>query len=146
MRFFLLFIFLSVHFCFANTKHLNDSLAQHIWVDSLLQNLTIEEKIGQLFMVAAYSNKSEKHISQISDLVINQKIGGLMFMQGGPERQIHLTNKYQKESDIPLLIAQDAEWGLSMRIDSTMRFPWQMTLGAVQDTKLIYQMGLEIAR
>ncbi|MGC6429376.1 MAG: glycoside hydrolase family 3 N-terminal domain-containing protein [Flavobacteriales bacterium] len=146
MRFFLLFIFLSVHFCFANTNHLNDSLAQHIWVDSLMKNLTIEEKIGQLFMVAAYSNKSEKHISQISDLVINQKIGGLMFMQGGPERQIHLTNKYQKESDIPLLIAQDAEWGLSMRIDSTMRFPWQMTLGAVQDTKLIYQMGLEIAR
>ena len=67
-------------------------------------------------------------------------------MQGGPVRQAQLTNYYQTISNTPLMIAQDAEWGLSMRIDSTLRFPWQMTLGAIQDEALIYEMGTEIAR
>ena len=117
-----------------------------LWVDSILQSLTLEEKIGQLFMVAAYSNKDEKHFKKIKNLINEYKIGGLMFLQGGPLRQARLTNKYQKISKVPLMIAQDAEWGLSMRIDSVFRFPWQMTLGAVQDIELIYKMGYEIGK
>ena len=69
-----------------------------------------------------------------------------MFLQGGPVRQAKLTNHYQSISKTPLMIAQDAEWGVSMRLDSAIRFPWQMTLGAIQDEKLIYQMGVEVAR
>ena len=69
-----------------------------------------------------------------------------MFLQGGPVRQAKLTNTYQSVSEIPLMIALDAEWGISMRLDSALRFPWQMTLGSIQDEKLIYQMGAEIAR
>ena len=116
------------------------------WVDSVLTNMSLEEKIGQLFMVAAYSNKDESHYAKIDNLIKNQKIGGLIFFQGGPAREIDLTNRYQSISKIPLLIAGDWEWGLSMRIDSTVMFPRQMMLGAIQDKSLIYEMGAEIAR
>ncbi len=116
------------------------------WVDSVLKSMTLDEKIGQLFMVAAYSNKSQKHIDNISYIIRKYHIGGLIFFQGGPVREAELTNKYQALSKIPLLIAGDWEWGLAMRLDSTIRFPRQMMLGAIQDNKLIYEMGSEIAR
>lgn len=118
-----------------------------IWVDSIFNSLSEEERIGQLFMVAAYSNRDEAHYKAIDNLITQQKIGGLIFFQGGPERQAILTNRYQKESKVPLLISIDGEWGLAMRLDSTMKFPKQMTLGAIQDTSehLIYEMGKQIA-
>ena len=116
------------------------------WADSVLELLTLDEKIGQLFMVSAYSNKSAKHEDYIAKLVKKYKIGGLMFLQGGPKRQAKLTNYYQSISKIPLMIALDAEWGVAMRLDSALRFPWQMTLGATSDSNLIYEMGAEIAR
>ena len=116
------------------------------WADSVLELLTLDEKIGQLFMVSAYSNKSSKHENYIAKLVKKYKIGGVMFLQGGPKRQAKLTNYYQSISKIPLMIALDAEWGVSMRLDSALRFPWQMTLGASSDSNLIYEMGAEIAR
>ena len=116
------------------------------WADSLLQTLTLDEKIGQLFMVIAYSNKSTDHKKDISRLIKKYKIGGLMFLQGGPKRQAILTNYYQSISKTPLMIALDAEWGISMRLDSALRFPWQMTIGATRDSALVYQMGEEIAR
>ena len=97
-------------------------------------------------MVAAYSNKDESHKKSILDLIEKYKIGGLMFLQGGPVRQAKLTNIYQSRSKIPLMIAIDAEWGVSMRLDSCLRFPWQMTLGAIKDNSLIYDMGSESAR
>ena len=117
-----------------------------VWVNQTMSFMTLDQKIAQLFMVAAYSNKGKSHQKEIENLISNYHIGGLMFMQGGPIRQLRLTNSYQSLSKVPLMIAQDAEWGLSMRIDSTIRFPWQMTLGAIQNDSLIYQMGLEIAR
>jgi len=116
------------------------------WADSVLELLTLDEKIGQLFMVSAYSNKSAKHEDYIAKLVKKYKIGGLMFLQGGPKRQAKLTNYYQSISKIPLMVALDAEWGVAMRLDSALRFPWQMTLGASSDSNLIYEMGTEIAR
>ena len=147
MKFSFFFIFFNILLLLGSSANNNaDSIAQNIWVDSLLNNMSTEQKIAQLFMVAAYSNKTEKHEQEISDLILNYNIGGLMFMQGGPKRQLNLTNKYQNQSKIPLIIAQDAEWGLSMRIDSTIRFPWQMTLGAIKDSNLVYEMGVEIAR
>lgn len=117
-----------------------------VWVDSMMQVLTTEQRMAQLFMVAAYSNKEELHQQSIEKLISEYHIGGLMFMQGGPVRQARLTNHYQSLAQTPLMIAQDAEWGLSMRIDSTLRFPWQMTLGAIQDEEWVYKMGLEIGR
>jgi len=117
-----------------------------LWADSVLATLSEEERIAQLFMVAAYSNKDELHKQQITDLVTHYKIGGVMFLQGGPVRQANFTNHLQTHSKVPLMIAIDAEWGVAMRLDSALRFPWQMTLGAIEDTSLIYEMGVEVAR
>ncbi|MFN4761995.1 glycoside hydrolase family 3 N-terminal domain-containing protein [Gillisia sp. Q332] len=116
------------------------------WVDSLMENLTPNERIAQLIMVAAYSNRGEEHRQEILDLIKNQKIGGLIFFQGGPIRQVSQMNEYQASSKVPLLGAIDAEWGLGMRLDSTISYPFQMALGAIQNDSLIYAMGTEIAR
>jgi beta-glucosidase-like glycosyl hydrolase/CubicO group peptidase (beta-lactamase class C family) len=112
-----------------------------VWVDSIYNQMSFEEKVGQLFMVAAYSNKDAAHIAEIDKLVAEYKIGGLIFFQGGPGRQARLTNRYQEKAKVPLFIGIDAEWGLSMRLDSTYRYPWNMTLGAIQDLKLIEEVG-----
>jgi beta-glucosidase-like glycosyl hydrolase/CubicO group peptidase (beta-lactamase class C family) len=114
------------------------------WVDSVYNGMTLEEKLGQLFMVAAYSNKDANHSNAIDKLIEEHKIGGLIFFQGGPVRQAKLTNRFQSKSKIPLLIGNDAEWGLGMRLDSTTRFPWNMTLGAIQDMKLLQKAGTQM--
>lgn len=119
--------------------------AQH-WVDSVMNSLTLREKIAQLFMVAAYSNRDQEHIDEIAKLVKDERIGGLCFFQGGPVRQVNLTNYYQGLAKVPLLISMDAEWGLGMRLDSTISYPRQMMLGAMDDNRLIYHMGADIAR
>ncbi len=115
------------------------------WADSVFSQLSEDERIGQLFMVAAYSNRDSAHLSHLESLITNQRIGGLIFFQGGPERQAIMTNYLQAKAKVPLLISIDAEWGLAMRLDSTMKFPKQMTLGAISDDKLIYKMGTQIA-
>ncbi len=120
--------------------------ANQAWVDSVFQTLSPEERIAQLIMIPVYSNKDQAHIDSISALVRNYKVGGLIFFQGGPVRQAKMTNRYQQESKVPLMISIDAEWGLAMRLDSTTRFPYQMALGGIEDEELIYKMGAEIAR
>ncbi|MEW5675330.1 glycoside hydrolase family 3 N-terminal domain-containing protein [Flavobacterium enshiense] len=123
-----------------------EDVLEKVWVDSVYNQMTFEEKVGQLFMVAAYSNKDSVHVKSIEKLVEEYKIGGLIFFQGGPVRQAKLTNRYQAKSKVPLFVGIDAEWGLSMRLDSTYRYPWNMTLGAVQDMKLIEKMGKQMAK
>jgi len=117
---------------------------QSSWVDSIYNQMSLEEKIGQLFMVAAYSNKSPEHSRHIMELIRKHHIGGLIFFQGNPSEQAKLTNVYQNYSDVPLMIGMDAEWGLGMRLDSVISYPRQMALGAIQDDSLIYRMGLDI--
>ncbi|UTW63244.1 serine hydrolase [bacterium SCSIO 12741] len=128
---------------FQTPEFLLDSTDQ--WVDKTMRNLTEEQRIAQLFMVAAYSNRDEDHIKQINKLITQYHIGGLIFFQGGPVRQAKLTNAYQEKSEVPLMIAMDAEWGLSMRLDSTMEFPRQMALGAIADPSEVYEMGRVLA-
>ncbi len=123
-----------------------DYEAQNKWVDSVYQSLTPAKRLGQLFMVAAYSNRDDKHYQEIKKLIKIYNIGGLIFFQGGPQRQAKLTNQYQAATQTPLLIAMDAEWGLAMRLDSTYKFPKQMTLGATANNEVIYDMGAEIAK
>jgi len=114
------------------------------WADSMLQTMTLDERIAQLLMVAAYSNKDSIHEKKIEKLITEYNIGGLIFMQGGPLRQANLYNRYQSLSKIPLMVSIDGEWGLAMRLDSTVKYPWQMTLGAIQDNELIHEMGVQI--
>ncbi|MFI0489890.1 glycoside hydrolase family 3 N-terminal domain-containing protein [Flavobacterium sp.] len=123
-----------------------DSDAETRWVDSIYGKLSLEEKVGQLFMVAAYSNRDSTHVNEINKLITDNKIGGLIFFQGGPVRQANLTNGYQAKAKIPLFIGIDAEWGLSMRLDSTYHYPWNMTLGAIQDLKLVEKVGVNMGK
>jgi beta-N-acetylhexosaminidase len=116
------------------------------WADSVMKKMNVEERIAQLFMVAAYSDSRKQKPKEIITLIRKHKIGGLIFFQGGPVRQAKLTNYYQRISKVPLMISIDGEWGLAMRLDSTVAFPRQMTLGAIQDDSLIYKMGREVAR
>jgi beta-glucosidase-like glycosyl hydrolase len=110
------------------------------WADSLMQHMSMDEKIGQLFMVAAYANRDTTHRAEILTLVEDYHVGGLIFFQGSPIAQTKLLNSYQEQSRIPLWVGMDAEWGIGMRLDSAMSFPFQMTLGAIQDDALIYKM------
>ena len=118
---FLLFLF------FANFLF-SQNIESEKWADSIISNMSPEERISQLLMVAAYSNKDESHTRYISNLIQNYKIGGLMFLQGGPVRQAKLTNYYQSVSETPLMIALDAEWGVAMRLhlfrNGAAKFIW----------------------
>ncbi len=116
------------------------------WADSILNSFSLEEKIAQLFMVPAYSNRDRQHLDDLSRLVSRYNVGGVVFFQGGPVRQIRMTNHLQARAKTPLLIALDAEWGPGMRLDSCMVFPKQITLGAIRDDSCIYRMGRTIGK
>ncbi len=116
------------------------------WADSVFNSMTPDERLGQLFMVAAYPKQGIKDKQKITNLINTYKIGGLIFFKSGPVRQANLTNYYQSISKTPVMIAGDYEWGLSMRIDSTVRYPRQMMLGAIRNDLLINEFGREVAR
>ncbi|MGN0021013.1 MAG: glycoside hydrolase family 3 protein [Sphingobacterium hotanense] len=120
---------------------------KHAWVDSVFNTLTPKQKIGQLFLVRAHTNLGEKYIDSVAKVIEKEQLGGLVVFQGGPVRHANMFNKYQKASKVPLLITFDGEWGLGMRMpDSTISYPYQMTLGAIQNNSLIYDMGRQIAK
>ena len=123
-----------------------DSIAQQSWVEERYSEMTLEEKIGQLFMVRVASDQNKKATNAIKTLIEEEHIGGVIFSTGGPIRQAKLTNQYQKASKIPLLVGMDAEWGLSMRLDSTYAFPWNMTLGAIEDNAIVEKVGKQIGK
>ncbi|HEX7365775.1 MAG TPA: glycoside hydrolase family 3 N-terminal domain-containing protein [Pelobium sp.] len=116
------------------------------WVDSVLKKMSRNEKIGQLFMVRAHTNLGQNYADSVAQVIKKQHLGGVVFFQGGPVRQAQLSNHYQSLAKIPLMIAMDGEWGLGMRLDSTISLPYQMTLGAIQNNDLIYKMGLQVAK
>ena len=116
------------------------------WVDSLMNTLTIDQKIGQLFMIQAYSNLKNSKTDDLIKLVNQFQVGGVIFMQGGPVAQARISNTLQKVSNVPLLVAIDGETGLGFRLDSTLSYPVQMALGAVANDSLIYRMGVEIGQ
>jgi beta-N-acetylhexosaminidase len=116
------------------------------WVDSVFLSLSLKDQIGQLFMAAAYPNLGKKDVQRVTSLIKDHHIGGIIFFQGTPDEVARLARYYQSISDVPLLIAIDGEWGPSMRIDQTIRYPRQMMLGAINDNDLIYQMGRDIGK
>ena len=122
-------------------------LVESPWADSLLQTLSLDEKIGQLFMVAANGkDTNENYYQMIDSLIEHYGLGGLIYFQSEPHNHNLLVNRFQAKSNIPLMNGIDGEWGLSMRIDSLKPFPWNMTLGAIQNNQLLYDMGTAIAQ
>jgi beta-N-acetylhexosaminidase len=124
----------------------SQTLPKEKWVDSVFNTLTENERIAQLLMIRGYSNRDSIYNSELVSLISELKIGGVCFFQGGPVRQAILTNEIQQNSSVPAFIAIDGEWGLGMRLDSAIKFPKQMTLGAVRNDQYIYDMGLEVGR
>ncbi len=144
--FFNLFIF-----CFLQAQYQPEKLSPEEkakaekWVEKTYNSLSQDEKLGQLFIVALYTNKGEDFINNIRNIVVNDKIGGLILMQDDAAKEINLVNEFQQKSKVPLMIGMDAEWGLFQRIPVAHKFPWAITLGAIQDKNLIYQMAQKIA-
>ena len=117
------------------------------WADSLIQSMSLDEKIGQLFMVAANGRDTdESYYLMIDSLIENFGLGGLIYFQAEPHNHNLLVNRFQSTSTIPMMNGIDGEWGLAMRIDSLKAFPWNMTLGAIQNEELLYEMGTAMAQ
>ena len=139
---------LCVSFAYAQTTLdpllTSDWELQEQWVDSVYSQLTIDQKIGQLFMVMAFSEQGEVHFQEIENEVVENQIGGIIFSLGDPIGQTQWLNKLQAKAKTPLLIGMDAEWGVAMRLDSVRPFPWNMTLGAIQDNRLVEEVGFRI--
>ncbi len=121
-----------------------DFVNQKKWVDSIYDHMTLEEKMGQLFMADIFSSDPKSKTDKIKDLITNYHLGGIIFSKGGPLRQAKLNNEFQSLAKVPLMIGMDAEWGLAMRLDSTYAFPWNMTLGAITDNKIVEKVGKRI--
>ncbi len=145
---FLIFLILSLsaQAQVTNPLRANDYVAQKKWVDSVYDSMSLEEKVGQLFMANIWSKNADTEADTIRKLIKEEHIGGIIFSKGGPVKQAQLTNEFQKMSKVPLLVGMDAEWGLAMRLDSTFAFPWNMTLGAIQDETLLQRTGAAIGR
>ena len=140
------FIVCGVHtFAQQKTGYISSLNQQNHWVDSVYKKLSRKERIAQVFFVRAHTNRGQAYEDSIGKVIKDEHLGGLVFFQGGPVRQLNLINKYQKLAKVPLLVAMDGEWGVGMRLDSTMSYPYQMTLGAIQDNSLIYKMGQFVA-
>jgi beta-N-acetylhexosaminidase len=117
----------------------------HPWVDSVLKSLSVEQQIAQCIWIPAWSDREVSHTVEVADVIRKYGIGGIIFFQGTSGKQAELSNFYQSISKVPLLIATDAEWGLGMRLTDVEKFPYQMTLGALQNDSLIYFMGKAVA-
>jgi beta-N-acetylhexosaminidase len=133
---------------FAQYKSLPDrqagNLNQQQWVDSLFNSLSEDEKIAQLMVIRAHSNLGPDHVAKVAGDIQQYNVGALCYFQGGPVRQANLTNYYQSIAKTPLMVTIDAEWGLGMRLDSVDKFPYQLTLGAMNDEELVYKMGVAV--
>ncbi|MCR4878961.1 MAG: serine hydrolase [Bacteroidales bacterium] len=114
---------------------------------SVLDRMTLEEKIAQLLILRVNSTDNEQYNKEFVKLVARVQPGGVCFFKGNPTAEASLTRRLQAVSNVPLFVSIDGEWGPAMRLDSCVAFPRQMTLGALseENDSLIYQMGLEVA-
>jgi beta-N-acetylhexosaminidase len=149
-RHFTVALFVIINFIAINVSAQKESFIQSLghqnhWVDSVYDKMNLRKRIAQLFFIRANTDKGKAYADSVAKVISSQQVGGLVFFQGGPVRQADLINQYQKLVKVPLLIAMDGEWGVGMRLDSTISYPYQMTLGAIQDNTLIYKMGRHVA-
>ena len=118
-------------------------------IDSLLNSLSLHDKIAQLFVVPAYgsfTNENEPRYLRLKRLVAEHNVGGIIFMQGNIYGQAMMTNELQQLANIPLWITQDMEFGAAMRVRGTTRFTPAMGIAATQDPENAYRKGVITAR
>ena len=114
------------------------------WVDSVFNSLTLEQKIGQLMNVRA-NNPNQDFNENVDEFIEKYNIGGVTFFRTDAEDLLLQANEWQSKAQTPLMIAIDGEWGIGMRINDGLSYPYQMTLGAVTNDLLISEMGIQIA-
>jgi len=129
---------------FVVTAQYKSRLDRDKWVDSVFNSLSDDQRIAQLMVIRAHSNLGTDHIEKVTNDIKKYNVGALCFFQGGPLRQANLTNFYQGIAKTPLMVTIDGEWGLGMRLDSVAKFPYQLTLGAINNENLVYRMGLAV--
>ena len=127
----------SVGQCFAQD-------AESRWVDSVYNSLTMEQRVAQLICMRA--NQPDKPFYEdVAKYIKQYNIGGVCFFRADAVAQVEQTNAWQALAQTPLMVSIDAEWGLAMRVKNTIAYPYQMTLGAISDNDLIYNMGEQVA-
>ena len=141
LLFFLVFSFYSYS---QNPLVSDDAVKQEVWVDSIYNTLSIDQKIGQLFTIWVATKQGDDKMKEVSSIIEKNHLGGLIFSLGNIKDQAKYTNIFQSISKVPLLIGMDAEWGIGMRLDDAFSFPYNMTLGALNDDSLIYNVGKRI--
>ena len=141
LLFFLVFSFYSYS---QNPLVSDDGVKQEVWVDSIYNTLSIDQKIGQLFTIWVATKQGHDKMKEVSSIIEKNHLGGLIFSLGNIKDQAKYTNIFQSISKVPLLIGMDAEWGIGMRLDDAFSFPYNMTLGALNDDSLIYNVGKRI--
>lgn len=124
---------------------LSTQLHSDNWSKETLNTLSLKDKISQLVMVPVWTSGKNENIGDALELIDKYSIGGVLFMQGSIDSQQKAAMALQKRSKIPLLFGQDNEWGLDLRLKGSLRFPRNLTLGALQNDHLIYDLGKEIA-
>jgi CubicO group peptidase (beta-lactamase class C family)/beta-glucosidase-like glycosyl hydrolase len=118
----------------------------HPWVDSVFNSLSREEKIGQLIWIDAHANNDIGQTIRLNDAIKKFGAGGIIFSDGQAERLADMINYFQQISKVPLLIAEDCELRPGIRLEGIERLPDWITLGAIQDDSLIYQMSIEVSK
>ncbi|HEX2867097.1 MAG TPA: glycoside hydrolase family 3 N-terminal domain-containing protein [Ignavibacteriales bacterium] len=114
------------------------------WIENTLNHMTLYEKCAQMVMPwveAEFMNEDDPKYKRLVHLVQDLKVGGLIFFEGDVINQMLLTNKLQKLADVPLLVSADYERGVGMRLKDAVEFPYNMAIGAADDTELTYMMG-----
>lgn len=123
-----------------------DRAKMDAWVDSVYAKMNTEQKVGQLIAEVVDPRNLEAAKQEVKRLITNYHIGCLYFSKGTVANHLELVNYAQSISKVPVMVGLDGEWGLSMRMPDTPRFPKNMMLGAIQDDRLLYEYGLEMAR
>ena len=144
MRSFKAILLISVLSPLISFAQYKSKLSAKDWTDSVFNSLSNDQKIAQLMVIRAHSNLGPDHVAKVMNDIQQYNVGALCFFQGGPVRQANLTNYYQSIAQTPLMVTIDGEWGVGMRLDSVKKFPYQLTLGAMDDQNLVYRMGLAV--
>ena len=139
-----IFLIVAVFISSVSFSQYRSRLTVDKWVDSVFNSLTPEQRIAQLMVIRAHSNLGADHVAKVTSDIQQYNVGALCFFQGGPIRQANLTNYYQSIAKTPLMVTIDGEWGVGMRLDSVTKFPYQLTLGAMDNQRLVYEMGVAV--
>ncbi len=122
-----------------------EKFLEHPWVDSVYHSLTPDQRIGQLVWAYAAADENLAAQFELAEQIKKYNLGGVIFFSGDPERQARLTNLYQSVAKTPVFIVMDAEWGVGMRLLGVTPFPYNMMMGASNDTSLIKQVTASMA-